>query len=97
VDTLKVDRAFVSRIDTDRETHEIVRIIVMLAHSLDLHVVAEGIETPAQLEMLRQLGCELGQGYLFSKPADDRTIEAFITTNRGGVASCCREHAAGSL
>jgi PAS domain S-box-containing protein len=97
VDTLKVDRAFVSRIDTDRETHEIVRIIVMLAHSLDLHVVAEGIETPAQLEMLRQLGCELGQGYLFSKPADDRTIEAFITANRGGVASCCREHAAGSL
>ncbi|HEY1676600.1 MAG TPA: EAL domain-containing protein [Candidatus Sulfotelmatobacter sp.] len=87
VDTLKVDRAFVSRIDTDRETHEIVRIIVMLAHSLGLHVVAEGVETPTQLDLLRQLGCENAQGYLFSKPSDPETIERFLATNRAGTSS----------
>ncbi len=97
VDTLKVDRAFVSRIDTDRETYEIVKIIVMLAHSLGLDVVAEGIETPEQLAMLRTLGCELGQGYLFSKPVDDKTIDSILAVNRNGVTSCYREHSAGSL
>jgi PAS domain S-box-containing protein len=96
VDTLKVDRTFVSRIDSDRETYEIVRIIVMLAHNLGLHVVAEGIETQAQLAMLRTLGCELGQGYLFSRPVDDKAIETFLTANRNGSASYYREQAAGS-
>src|SRR5271166_2659376 len=86
VDTLKVDRAFVSRIDTDRETLEIVRIIVMLAHNLGLHVVAEGVETHAQLDLLRKLGCELGQGYLFAKPADQQTIGNFLAANRDGIA-----------
>ncbi|MGA7756190.1 MAG: EAL domain-containing protein [Candidatus Sulfotelmatobacter sp.] len=92
VDTLKVDRAFVSRIDTDRETHEIVRIIVMLAHSLGLQVVAEGVETQTQLDLLRALGCELGQGYLFSRPADEQTVGKFLATNCAGPASNHREH-----
>ena len=74
VDTLKIDRAFVSRMDTDKETHEIVRIIVMLAHNLGLKVVAEGVETQAQLDLLRGLGCEKAQGYLFSKPVDHEAI-----------------------
>ena len=78
VDTLKIDRTFVSRIDTDRETYEIVRIVVTLAHTLGLKVVAEGIETPGQLELLRALGCEFGQGYFFAKPASEETIEAFL-------------------
>jgi len=82
VDTLKVDRSFVSRIDSDRETHEIVRTIVTLAHSLDLTVVAEGIETEAQLELLKKMGCERGQGYLFSKPADPQTIGNLLLSNR---------------
>jgi EAL domain-containing protein (putative c-di-GMP-specific phosphodiesterase class I) len=85
VDTLKIDRSFVSRIDSDRETHEIVRTIVMLAHSLGLAVVAEGIETEAQLDLLTKIGCERGQGYLFSKPADPQTIGKLILSNRGGT------------
>lgn len=84
VDTLKVDRAFVSRIDTDRQTHEIVRSIVMLAHSLGLHVVAEGVENQDQVRLLRELGCELGQGYFFSKPVDDQTIERLLTAQVSG-------------
>ncbi|MGC2325336.1 MAG: EAL domain-containing protein, partial [Candidatus Sulfotelmatobacter sp.] len=82
VDTLKIDRAFVSHMDSDRETHEIVRIIVMLAHNLGLKVVAEGVETMAQLDLLRHVGCERAQGYLFSKPVDHQTILKLLEANR---------------
>ena len=83
VDALKIDRAFVSRMDTDDETHEIVRIIVMLAHGLGLKVVAEGVENQEQVNLLLKIGCELGQGYLFSKPVPAAEIEKLLTTNRG--------------
>ena len=83
VDTLKVDRSFVSRMDTDVETREIVRIIIMLAHGLSLNVVAEGVETAAQAEMLRDMGCELAQGYLYSKPAPGETIEQLLRSSPG--------------
>jgi diguanylate cyclase (GGDEF)-like protein/PAS domain S-box-containing protein len=79
VDTLKIDRSFVSRMDTDVETREIVRIIVMLAHSLRLKVVAEGVEKQAQADLLRDIGCELAQGYLYSKPVPAETIEQLLS------------------
>jgi PAS domain S-box-containing protein len=82
VDTLKIDRIFVSRMDGDRETHEIVRVIIMLAHSLGLKVVAEGVETQAQLDLLKDLGCERAQGYLFSKPVDHEMILKLLAANR---------------
>jgi PAS domain S-box-containing protein len=79
VDTLKIDRTFISRMNHDDETYEIVRVIIMLAHNLGLEVVAEGIEHQSQVETLKHLGCELGQGYLFSKPADAASIERLLT------------------
>jgi PAS domain S-box-containing protein len=82
VDTLKIDRAFISRMDSDIETHEIVRTIVMLAQNLGLKVVAEGVETEEQVEMLRLVSCELAQGYLFSKPAAPQTIELLLRSSR---------------
>jgi PAS domain S-box-containing protein len=82
VDTLKIDRSFVSRMDTDVETREIVRVIVMLAHGLGLEVVAEGVETKAQAEMLKDLGCELAQGFLYSRPVPADTIEQLLRENR---------------
>jgi EAL domain-containing protein (putative c-di-GMP-specific phosphodiesterase class I) len=85
VDTLKIDRFFISRMDTDDETHEIVRIIVMLAHHLGLKVVAEGVETEAQLNLLKQLGCERVQGYLFSKPVDSEAIMKLLIADRVAV------------
>jgi diguanylate cyclase (GGDEF)-like protein len=66
IDTLKIDRSFVKRLET--ETSEVVYTIVKLAHSLGMDVVAEGIETLEQLEKLRLFGCELGQGFLLSEP-----------------------------
>jgi PAS domain S-box-containing protein len=82
VDTLKIDRSFISRMNHDDETYEIVRVIIMLAHNLGLEVVAEGIEHQSQVETLKHLGCELGQGYLFSKPADAASIERLLTGQR---------------
>ncbi len=68
IDTLKVDRSFVSTMEDGSENGEIVRTIIALAKTLKLDVVAEGIETIHQLHQLRILGCEYGQGYLFSRP-----------------------------
>jgi diguanylate cyclase (GGDEF)-like protein/PAS domain S-box-containing protein len=86
VDTLKIDRAFVSRVDSDQDTYEIVRIIVMLAHNLGLTVVAEGVETLAQLDLIRKVGCERAQGYLFSRPVDHHTILKLLEANRSTSA-----------
>ena len=78
VDTLKIDRSFISRIDTDLATHEIVRVIVMLAHGLHLKVVAEGVETQAQVDLINSMGCELAQGYFYSKPVPAEAIELLL-------------------
>jgi PAS domain S-box-containing protein len=79
VDTLKIDRAFISTIDTDCGTRKIVRIIIMLAHQLGLKVVAEGAETAQQVSLLKQLKCELVQGYFFARPGDYTAAEALLT------------------
>jgi EAL domain-containing protein (putative c-di-GMP-specific phosphodiesterase class I) len=75
VDTIKVDRSFVSRLGTDGHGAELVRVIVALAHNLGIHVVAEGVETAEQFAQLQELGCEYGQGYYFSKPVDAAAAE----------------------
>lgn len=76
--TLKIDRSFVNRMDVRDEDAEIVRTIVTLAHNLRMDSVAEGIETPTQLNQLRSLGCEQGQGYLLSRPLSAEDAEALI-------------------
>ncbi len=70
IDTLKVDRSFVSRMSIDGNNCEIVQAIITLAHTMRMDVIAEGVETLEQLEQLRGLQCEQGQGYFFSKPLD---------------------------
>lgn len=69
LDVLKIDRSFVTGIGTDAEKGEIVKLIVGLARGLGLEIVAEGVETGTQVEYLRGLGCQYGQGYFFAKPA----------------------------
>jgi diguanylate cyclase (GGDEF)-like protein/PAS domain S-box-containing protein len=78
IDTLKVDRSFVSRMASNNENTEIVRTIVTLAQSLDMKVVAEGVETSEQLAQLQILKCEGAQGYLFSRPLDAEAAGALL-------------------
>jgi len=78
VDSLKIDRAFISRMDSDAESHKIVRIIIMLAQNLGLVTVAEGTETEEQVNQLKELDCGFAQGYYFSKPADHQAISDLL-------------------
>lgn len=80
LDTLKIDRSFVSPIKSFRDKSEILQTIVTLAHNLGMNVVAEGVETPIQKKTLRSLGCEFAQGYLFSKPVDADEASRLITS-----------------
>ncbi len=87
VDTLKIDRAFISNMDSDPENREIVRIIIMLAHNLGLKVVAEGTEKEEQINLLKQLNCEMAQGYFFSRPAADQAMLKLLASNRDAGAA----------
>src|SRR4029079_3391158 len=78
VDVLKIDRTFIDGFGADREGPVLVRAIIELAQALGLQVVAEGIERVDQLAPLRALGCELGQGYLFSRPMEADALSGLL-------------------
>ena len=78
VGRLKIDRSFVMDLESDTNDVAIARSIVALAQALGLSVTAEGVETPAQLEMLKTFGCAEGQGYLFSRPLTADALRAFL-------------------
>jgi len=84
VQTLKIDRAFVSRIGLEDESLEIVRTIVALAHNLGMDVIAEGVETAEQLAQLKALDCEYAQGYYFGKPTDRETAWSLVAPPASG-------------
>jgi diguanylate cyclase (GGDEF)-like protein/PAS domain S-box-containing protein len=76
VDKLKIDRSFVKNISDDVQSAEISRTIIALGHALNKTIIAEGIEHPDQLEILRSEGCDEGQGFLFSRPiGDDQMLQ----------------------
>lgn len=79
IDTLKIDRSFISGEQNLDENSQIVQTIVALAHQLGMDVVAEGVETTAQLAHLKALRCEYAQGYLFSQPVDSNVAEELMT------------------
>ena len=74
LDKLKIDRAFIRDVVTNREDAAIVRAIVALAHNLRLKVTAEGVETPDQLAFLRELGCDQYQGFHYSVPVPNNVL-----------------------
>jgi diguanylate cyclase (GGDEF)-like protein len=79
LDTIKIDRSFVSELGGDDPADgPIVQAVIALAHGLGIDVVAEGIETATQLEALRDLACDRGQGYWFARPLPDLAIEALL-------------------
>ena len=80
INTLKIDRSFVNSMEPGKSSFEIVRTITSLARTLKMDVVAEGIETEAQLNYLKSLSCEMGQGYFFSKPLPSAEATAYVET-----------------
>lgn len=78
IDVLKIDRSFVSGIDTRPVNSEIVRMIIDLSHSLKMQVVAEGVESDRHRSFLLQNGCDVGQGFLFSKPIEGARFERLL-------------------
>jgi EAL domain-containing protein (putative c-di-GMP-specific phosphodiesterase class I) len=77
-DTLKIDKSFVSRVGEKGENSEVLQTIISLAKNLKMRVIAEGIETEGQLAVLRNLGCEFGQGYLLAKPQSRENAEKLL-------------------
>ncbi len=78
LNTLKIDASFVRRMDVDRKSADIIQSIVTLAHTLNMDIIAEGVENAAQLAQLRALQVEYGQGYYFAKPLNAVDAEAMI-------------------
>lgn len=77
-DNIKIDRSFVQRIDTDPGSRKIIESIISLSHALGYATVAEGVETKMQAKWLRDIGCDLAQGFLYSRPLPPEDIDAYL-------------------
>jgi EAL domain-containing protein (putative c-di-GMP-specific phosphodiesterase class I) len=84
---LKIDRAFVQHVTTDRADQAIVRSTVNMAHSLGMHVVAEGVEDRATWNLLAALVCDIAQGYYLSRPVPAQELERWLAERKEAVAS----------
>jgi len=82
IDKLKIDIAFIREVTSNPQDAAIAKTIIELAHSLNLQVIAEGVETPEQLAFLTANGCDQAQGYLFSRPLPIRELEEFLRQRR---------------
>jgi EAL domain-containing protein (putative c-di-GMP-specific phosphodiesterase class I) len=85
LNSLKIDRSFIRDIPENGDDVTITSAIIAMAHQLNLGVVAEGVETQQQLEFLHQQGCEMCQGYFFSKPLPAEQFEAMLCENDNRV------------
>jgi EAL domain-containing protein (putative c-di-GMP-specific phosphodiesterase class I) len=87
VDILKLDRSLIASIDRDQSAAAVTRAVIDMARALGHVVVAEGIERPEEADALRALGCELGQGYLFSRPVPAEEAHALLRQPRSAAAA----------
>lgn len=81
IDYLKIDQSFVRDIEFDPNDLALTRAIILMAHALNLKVIAEGVETATQLALLKKEGCDFAQGYFFSKPLTAKKFEALLDNN----------------
>jgi EAL domain-containing protein (putative c-di-GMP-specific phosphodiesterase class I) len=78
INQLKIDQSFVRGIEADHHDQSIVRTVIAIAHSLEIDVIAEGVETKGQLQILKSKGCNAFQGYLFAKPMPVESFEGLL-------------------
>lgn len=86
-DNLKIDREFIMELDTDIRDEHIVNVIINIGHTLGKKIIAEGIETAPQRDILVKLGCDIGQGYLYSRPLSDIEFLEFATAYSNDVTA----------
>lgn len=86
IDFLKIDQSFVRNLDTDASNHALCEAIVVMAHKLGLKVIAEGVETIAQRDLLQAMGCDYAQGYSFAKALPAESIELRLASRVGRVS-----------
>jgi EAL domain-containing protein (putative c-di-GMP-specific phosphodiesterase class I) len=79
-DTLKVDRSFVRGLGEDAEDTAIVQMTISLAHTLGMKIVAEGVESEEQAQQLREMGCDMGQGFYFAEPLPPEDVARFLSS-----------------
>ncbi len=91
IDTLKIDRSFTQKMPLGSNHKAIVQMVIALAHTLGMNIVAEGIETEKELELLKELRCELGQGYFFAKPLDLKAADQFITSQHSYTSTITKK------
>jgi EAL domain-containing protein (putative c-di-GMP-specific phosphodiesterase class I) len=83
MDRIKIDRSFVNEIDTNQSDAALARAIIGMAHGLNMQVIAEGVETQAQLDLLKHYGCDEAQGYLLAKPMAPAGIPNLASSHFG--------------
>jgi len=83
LDVIKIDRSFVKDIKGNRDDGAIAKAVIAMAHSMNLKVIAEGVETREQYEFLKEHGCEIVQGYLISRPLPVAELELFLNKHKG--------------
>ncbi len=81
IDCLKIDKYFIDDILIDNETQLLIASMIEMGHNLGYQIIAEGVETQAQFDMLKELGCEMAQGYLLSKPVSADEIAKLLSSN----------------
>ncbi len=96
VDVVKIDRSFITHMDSDEEARKIVHLIVDFAHTVNLKVIAEGVEVAAHRDHLKSLGCEYGQGYFFSRPVDQEGVDRLLARSAGLSGAEIATRAAGT-
>jgi len=83
IDFLKIDQSFVRNLETSKQSKEIVKAIVDLAHTINIKTIAEGIETMADYDYLNSVDCDIGQGFYMSKPLTSNAFVSWYSENNG--------------
>jgi EAL domain-containing protein (putative c-di-GMP-specific phosphodiesterase class I) len=84
---IKIDRAFVKDLDTDKDNHSISQLIIDLGRNLNMEIIAEGVETQAELDCLIEMGCYQYQGFFFCKPVPFEKLVTLLSTNESKQAT----------
>jgi EAL domain-containing protein (putative c-di-GMP-specific phosphodiesterase class I) len=85
VDILKIDRSFIQNLKNENHNENIIKAIIQISNSLDIKVIAEGIETEESVNLLRAIGCQIGQGYFWAKPIIEEKFLAFLSNSKTGI------------